>query len=218
MMLRQLNKLGWCVETPKLRLIALGVASLTLWACNGAGYEGPVLKEIKPDLFEVFESETVTYTAVVRDVPGITYQWYQKVPEGINDVPGEKRQNYTITYKLGETIEYIGVSVKTLYDGVEAGNTRPIKIKPKPVTLAKPLPSTVLVTRGNGFIQTAELNYATAPITYQWNKNGQPIAGQVSATLSLPSLTLADNGAQITLSTNNPAGSFTSNVLTLTVQ
>ncbi len=200
------------------RFLGIGFLAIAFSGCNGDGYEGPVLKGITPEISEVMDSETVTFSALVREVPGTTFQWYQGVPEGIVNIPGERKQSYTVTFKYGDKIDYIGVAVRAPNESSEAGNTRQLTIKAKPVTFAKPLPSSELVSRGNGLTQSAELNYATAPITYQWNKNAQPIAGQTTAVLILPSLTAADNGSQITLTTTNPAGSFTSNVMTLIVQ
>jgi hypothetical protein len=57
----------------------------------------------------------------------------------------------------------------------------------------------------------------TAPLTYQWRKNGTAISGATSASYSTPAETTSDNGAQFTVIVSNPAGSLTSNAATLTV-
>jgi uncharacterized protein (TIGR03437 family) len=57
----------------------------------------------------------------------------------------------------------------------------------------------------------------TAPITYQWNKNGVTISGATSATYTTPATTTADNGASFTVTVTNSVNSFTSPSATLTV-
>ena len=68
--------------------------------------------------------------------------------------------------------------------------------------------------------QTATFSVAatgTAPLSYQWKKNGAAISGATAATYTTPVTTASDNGAQITVTVSNSAGSTTSNAATLTV-
>jgi hypothetical protein len=57
----------------------------------------------------------------------------------------------------------------------------------------------------------------TAPLSYQWQKNGANIAGAMAASYTTPSTTLADNGAKFDVVIANSAGSVTSGQATLTV-
>src|SRR5204862_2356088 len=57
----------------------------------------------------------------------------------------------------------------------------------------------------------------TAPLSYQWRKNGTAISGATSASYTTPATTAADNGAQFTIVVSNIAGSVTSNAALLTV-
>src|SRR6202030_3509471 len=77
-------------------------------------------------------------------------------------------------------------------------------------------PASQVVTAG----QAASFSVAasgTAPLTYQWKKNGTPIAGATSATYSTPVTSTSDNGAPFTVVVSNAAGNATSNAATLTV-
>ena len=77
-------------------------------------------------------------------------------------------------------------------------------------------PASQTVTAG----QTASFSVAatgTAPLSYQWMKNGTPIAGATSSTYTTPATTTADSGSQFTITVSNSAGSVTSNAATLTV-
>src|SRR5215472_4488721 len=57
----------------------------------------------------------------------------------------------------------------------------------------------------------------TAPLSYQWRKNGTTISGATSSSYATPATTSSDNGAQFTVVVSNSAGSATSNAATLTV-
>jgi glucose/arabinose dehydrogenase len=57
----------------------------------------------------------------------------------------------------------------------------------------------------------------TAPLTYQWQRNGQNIPGATSPTYTLPAATLKDSGATFRVVVTNAAGSVTSTAAKLTV-
>jgi len=57
----------------------------------------------------------------------------------------------------------------------------------------------------------------TAPLTYQWKKNGTAISGATSSSYTTPATTSSDNGAQFTVTVSNSTGSVTSTAATLTV-
>src|SRR5207245_2676108 len=57
----------------------------------------------------------------------------------------------------------------------------------------------------------------TAPLTYQWQKNGANITGAIAASYATPATTTADNGATFQVVVSNSAGSKTSAAATLTV-
>src|SRR3984893_7748883 len=77
-------------------------------------------------------------------------------------------------------------------------------------------PANQTVTAG----QTAAFSVAassTAPLTYQWSRNGASISGATSASYNTPATTLADNGAQFYVVVSDPAGNMTSRTAVLTV-
>jgi photosystem II stability/assembly factor-like uncharacterized protein len=57
----------------------------------------------------------------------------------------------------------------------------------------------------------------TAPLSYQWQKNGVNIPGATSSTYTTPPVSLSDNGAKFRVIVTNAAGNTTSNEATLTV-
>ncbi|HEY6444361.1 MAG TPA: immunoglobulin domain-containing protein, partial [Candidatus Acidoferrales bacterium] len=84
-----------------------------------------------------------------------------------------------------------------------------------PSITTQPLSQTV--TSG----QTATFSVAgagTAPLSYQWQKNGSAISGATASTYQTPVTTSSDNGSQFTVAMSNAAGNATSSGATLTVK
>ena len=61
-------------------------------------------------------------------------------------------------------------------------------------------------------------NTGTAPILYQWWKNGTAIIGATSSSYTTPATSASDNGSKIDVVVSNSAGKATSNPATLTVK
>jgi hypothetical protein len=57
----------------------------------------------------------------------------------------------------------------------------------------------------------------TAPLSYQWRKNGVNISGATASSYTTPATTTTDNGSTFSVVVTNSAGSATSNNATLTV-
>ena len=78
-------------------------------------------------------------------------------------------------------------------------------------------PASVTVTAG----QTATFTVVasgTAPLSYQWQKNGTNIPGATGPSYTTPATTLSDNGSTYKVTVTNAAGSATSNAATLPVK
>src|SRR2546426_5689650 len=57
----------------------------------------------------------------------------------------------------------------------------------------------------------------TAPLAYQWQKNGANIGGATAASYTTPATTTADGGTAVRVVVTNTAGTVTSASATLTV-
>lgn len=58
----------------------------------------------------------------------------------------------------------------------------------------------------------------SAPLAFQWKRNGTAISGATEPSYTTPALTAADNGAKFSVTITNGSGSVTSSEATLTVQ
>ncbi|ADO69563.1 discoidin domain-containing protein [Stigmatella aurantiaca] len=77
-------------------------------------------------------------------------------------------------------------------------------------------PASTAVTSGQPATFTVTAT-GTAPMTFQWSRNGTAIAGATAASYTTPATTSADNNAQFTVRLTNSLGSATSSAASLTV-
>jgi hypothetical protein len=88
-----------------------------------------------------------------------------------------------------------------------------VPVNTAPVITSHPISQTV----DTGATVTLQGSASGVPApTYQWNKNGAPLPGATTATLTLSSVTAAESG-NYTLVASNVAGGATSNVAVVTV-
>ncbi len=77
-------------------------------------------------------------------------------------------------------------------------------------------PADVNTTAGSSASFTVQVS-GTAPLSYQWFRDGQPILGANGTTLTLANVTTSDSSARFHVVVSNDAGDATSNLATLTV-
>ncbi len=95
--------------------------------------------------------------------------------------------------------------------------TATLTVNPPPVApsiTTQPASQSVKTGQTATFSVTAS---GTAPLSYQWQKNGVAIGGATSASYTTPATTAADNGVQFIVVVTNSVGSATSKPATLTV-
>jgi hypothetical protein len=126
----------------------------------------------------------------------------------------------TVTFKptaaqsYSGTLSFIRANSSTIT--VPLGGTG-IALQPSgtsPAISTQPVGRTVIAGQAATFSVTAS---GTAPLGYQWLKNGIAISSATLSTYTTPAETTSDNGAQFTVAVSNAWGSATSNAATLTV-
>jgi hypothetical protein len=143
----------------------------------------------------------------------LSYQWQKKGTA----ISGGTSSSYTTP---AETTADNGTQFAVVVSnsaGTATSNSAVLTVNPAPVAPSiTTQPSSKTITAG----QTATFSVSasgTAPLNYQWQKNGTAISSATSSSYTTPAETTSDNGAQFTAVVSNSVGSVTSNPATLTV-
>jgi len=160
----------------------------------------------------VTAGQTATFS-VVASGTGLSYQWRKN---GTN-ISGATSSSYTTpataTTDSGSTFS---VAVSNAGGSVTSNNATLTVNAAAVVPSITSQPASPTVTAG----QTASFSVAangTAPLSYQWRKNGTNISGATSSSYTTPATATADSGSTFSVVVTNSAGSATSNNATLTV-
>jgi Domain of unknown function (DUF4082)/Concanavalin A-like lectin/glucanases superfamily/Domain of unknown function (DUF4091)/Abnormal spindle-like microcephaly-assoc'd, ASPM-SPD-2-Hydin len=98
--------------------------------------------------------------------------------------------------------------------GTVSSNSAKLTINVPPSITAQPANQAVVAGQSATFSVAAS---GTAPLAYQWNKNGVAIVGATSPSYITPSTTVSDNGAGFSVTVTNAVGTAISNSASLTV-
>ena len=161
----------------------------------------------------VTAGQTATFSVSASGTAPLSYQWRKN---GTN-ITGATSSSYTTpattTADSGSTFSVVvsnsagSATSNNAVLNVNSGATAP-SITTQPANQS--------VNAG----QTAAFSVSatgTAPMTYQWRKNGTSISGATSSSYTTPATTMADNASTFSVMISNSAGSVTSNNATLTV-
>jgi pectate lyase len=160
----------------------------------------------------ILPGATATFSVEASGTDPLNYQWYYNTNTLLANATGS---TLTITNVQPGNAGSYSVTVSNFVGGVISSNafltvnTNPVA----PVFISQPAWLVVLAGSAASFTASAA---GTAPIGYQWNKNGIPIPGATSSTLILTNVQVADDGSY-TLTATNSVGTATSNPAQLTV-
>jgi hypothetical protein len=177
-----------------------------------------------PSNQSVLEGDSATFTVAGTGQPAPTIQWQQRAAgatspdEGWSDVAGAIGNSYTA---LSLTTAQSGTQFRAVLRnsaGIAASLPATVTVTTAataPSIVSAPQPRTVTAGQFGLFSVTAR---GSAPLSYQWFRNGQAIVG-ANATEVLVLAEPADTGGsyQITVQVSNPAGTITSPAVTMGV-
>ncbi|MBU1425357.1 MAG: immunoglobulin domain-containing protein, partial [Gammaproteobacteria bacterium] len=157
----------------------------------------------------VTAGQAATFNVAVSGTMPITYQWRRN---GTN--VGTNSASYTTpaTVLTDSGASYSVVVSNSAGDVTSNNATLTVTAVPAITTQ----PANVSIMEG----QAATFNViatGSAPLSYQWRKNGTNIVGANSASYTTPATLLTDSGASYSVVVSNSAGDVTSNNATLTV-
>ena len=180
--------------------VVSNVASLTV---NAA----PVITT-QPVSLIVGTGSTVSFTVAATGYPSPAYQWSQ----GASALSGATNATLILT---GVTSANAGSYTVTVSNSVSSATSNAATLTVNAAATISTQPQSQTVTAGTSVTFTVAAG-GTAPITYQWQKNGSAITGATSASYTIASAQASDSGAY-TVVVTNPGGSLTSATATLTV-
>src|SRR6266403_41121 len=161
----------------------------------------------------VTAGQTTSFSVAATGTAPLTYQW-QKNSVAIG---GATSSSYTPPATTSSDNGTLFTVVVSNTAGSVTSNAATLTVNAAPVApsiTTQPASQTVTASQTASFSVAAT---GTAPLSYQWNKNGTAISGATSSSYATPATTSSDNGAQFTVRVSNTAGSITSNSATLTV-
>jgi len=101
-----------------------------------------------------------------------------------------------------------------LYGCASGGSSGPKPIVEPPIITTQPTNQVAILGQSATFTAAAS---GTAPLNYQWSKDGTPIPGATSASYITPPTVQGDDGATFTMTVTNAINSATSMAATLKV-
>src|SRR5579859_686996 len=161
----------------------------------------------------VTEGQTATFGVVAGGTAPLSYQWQKN---GVN-ITGATGSSYTtpatVTTDSGSTFDVVVSNTAGSVTSAAAKLTVNAAVVAPTIT-TKPVNQTV--TEG----QTATFGVVaggTAPLSYQWQKNGVNITGATGSSYTTPATVTTDSGSTFDVVVSNTAGSVTSAAAKLTV-
>ena len=151
---------------------------------------------------------TATFQVSALGVGSLHYQWRMN---GI-DMPGKIFESLTLTNLQATDSGSYSVEVK---DDLDTRVSQPatLSINLPPSITVPPSPATVLQGTATNFVVSAS---GTAPLAFQWLRNGGPLPGKVNPLLVLSGIQ-ADDAGNYSVVITNIAGAITSAPVALTV-
>ena len=161
----------------------------------------------------VTAGQTASFSVSASGTAPLTYQWRKN---GSN-ISGATSSTYTPPATVvGDSGAVFSVVVSNAVGSATSSNaTLTVNAAPvSPSITTQPASQTVTAGQTATFSVTAS---GTAPLTYQWKKNGSNISGATSSTYTTPATAVGDNGSVFIVVISNAASTVTSTDATLTV-
>ena len=180
---------------------------------NGAPKASAPILAAQPASVAVTAGQTATFSVVASGTAPLAYQW-QKNGAAISGATGTSYTTPpTTTADNGE--KFAAVVTNSVNSATSSSATLTVNAAPVAPSITSQ-PASATVTAG----QTATFSVVasgTAPLTYQWQKNGAAISGATGTSYTTPATTSADNDAKFVVVVKNSTGSLPSSAATLTV-
>ncbi len=190
----------------RLRFPAIALA-LALLACGGGGGGGGNPGgggALPPAITQHPASQATTVgrpaTFTVAATGATAYQWQA----GTTDIPGATAATYTLASASAGQNGTAYRAVVSNIAGSATSNPATLTVNPAPAFTQQPANLTVTAPGPATF--TVAASGGTAPLAFQWGRNGVAIPGATALTYTLTPTSPADNGAAFAVSLVDAAG------------
>ncbi len=147
--------------------------------------------------------QTASFHVTAAGTGPLSYQWYKN---GVL-LPGAASTSYTTPATVsGDNASLFTVNVSNVAGTVTSAPAT-LTVNTPPIITQNPVDQTVTVGQTATFTVVAT---GTAPLTYQWYKNGALIPGAVASSYTTPATVIGDNNNQYVVIVTNVAGTATS--------
>lgn len=164
----------------------------------------------QPAAQSVGVGSSVTFTVAASGTSPFTYQWHK---DGA-DLTGATAATLTLNnVQLTDAGSYSVTVTNSLGSADSSPAALTVTAAVAPTITTQPQPQTVTAGNGVSFSVTAS---GTAPLTYQWSKDGNPISNATASTYTIANAQSSDAGTYTVL-VSNSAGSVGSTGAVLTV-
>jgi hypothetical protein len=178
---------------------------------NGVALAAPSVAT-QPTDQTVTVGQTSTFSVVAAGSEPLTYQWNKN---GMA-ITGATSASYTTpaTTTSDDGAQFTALISNKVGKVTSNPVSLHVRVRVAPSITTQPANQTVTAGQTATFTVVAS---GTAPLSYQWMKNGANIAGATSSSYATPATTAADGGSTFDVVVRNTAGTATSNTATLTV-
>src|ERR1035441_7480996 len=164
----------------------------------------------QPTSQTVNAGQTATFVVVASGTAPLSYQWQKNGTV----VPGATSASYTTPpTTTGDDGSQFDVVVSNSVLAISS-NTVLLTVISAPAIVTQPTSQTVNAGQTATFVVVAS---GTAPLSYQWQKNGTVVPGATSASYTTPPTTTGDDGSQFDVVVSNSVLAISSNTVLLTV-
>jgi pectate lyase len=196
------------VVTNSYGSVTSSVAQLTVSAAVA-----PTIITQPQDQTNLLPGTTATFSVVASGSDPLNYQWYYNTNTLLTNAADSI---LTITNIQPGNAGSYSVAVSNIVGGIVSANAF-LAVNTNPVApVFNSQPASLLVVLAGSTASFTAVAAGTAPISYQWNKNGAPIPGATSSTLTLTNVQVAADGGY-TLTASNSIGTATSDAAVLAV-
>jgi hypothetical protein len=154
--------------------------------------------------------QTATFTVAAEGTAPLAFQWKRN---GAN-ILGATASSYTTPATVAaDDGAVFAVAVSNAYGGVVSSNAV-LTVRVPPYIVTQPSSRTVSPGQSATFTVAAA---GTAPLAYQWSKNGVDILGATASVYTTPTTSCADSGSFFGVTVSNVAGMVVSDSALLTI-